>query len=205
MSKALLFINGKKPKKIPSDLSSYSLITCTDGAYTRYVRKLSLPISYISGDMDSIKHTKIPSDLEMIHTPDQNDTDFHKALEILIEKGITEIDVYGGTGKESDHFIGNLATALLFKDRLRIYFHDDHSLFFFSDKQTRLDRVKGKIISLIPFFEAKGVITHGLKFPLNKEDLNFPKRVGTRNVADKDTVTISYSQGELLIYIGKQH
>ncbi len=203
MNKALLFINGKKPKKIPNDLNTYSIITCTDGSYTRYVKKLSLPISYISGDMDSIKPDKIPSGIEIIHTPDQNKTDFHKALEILLEKGITEVDIFGATGRESDHFIGNLATALYFKNQLKITFYDDYSCFFFSEKETQLNQVKGKIISLIPFFEAKKITTQGIYYPLNGENLNFPERVGTRNIAEQDKVTISYSEGELLIYIGK--
>lgn len=157
MNKALLFINGKKPKSIPEDLSSYSLICCTDGAYTRYVKKFNLTVDFISGDLDSIKRKKVPSLITVIPTPDQNKTDFHKALELLIKRGIKEVDVYGATGRESDHFIGNLATALFFKKKLKITFYDDFSYFFFSEKRVNLCGVKGKTISLIPFF-------HGNKY-----------------------------------------
>jgi thiamine pyrophosphokinase len=203
MNKALLFINGKKPKKIPATTDLYSLITCTDGAYSRYVKKLPLIVDYISGDMDSVRLSHIPSSIKVIETPDQNKTDFHKALELLLKQGIVKVDVYGATGRESDHFIGNLATALFFKDQLDISFYDDHSKFFFSDKNVALRHVKGKIISLIPFFEVKGVKTQGLKYPLRGETLNFVTRIGTRNKADEDTVIISYTEGNLLIYIGK--
>ncbi|MDR2121944.1 MAG: thiamine diphosphokinase [Flavobacteriaceae bacterium] len=203
MSKALLFINGKKPGKIPENIDSYSLITCTDGAYVRYVKNFPLTVDYISGDMDSMPSFHELSSVKIIETPDQNKTDFHKALELLLEQGITEVDVYGATGRESDHFIGNIATALFFKDKLNIIFYDDRSQFFFSGKKTQLQHVKGKIISLIPFFEAKNIRTEGLKYPLKGETLNFMKRVGTRNVADEETVTISYTEGELLIYVGK--
>jgi thiamine pyrophosphokinase len=203
MSKALLFINGKKPKQIPDNLRSYSLISCTDGAYSRYVKKLPLTVDCISGDLDSIIWNEIPPGIQIIHTPDQNKTDFHKALKLLLEKGITEIDVLGAAGRESDHFIGNLATALFFKNQLKITFYDNGSRFFFSDKRTELHQVKGKIISLIPFFEAEGIYTQGLKYPLNNEPLRFPERIGTRNIADQDSVIITYSKGELLIYTGK--
>lgn len=203
MSKALLFINGKKPKDVPLHPEQYSIITCTDGAYSRYVKKLPYPVDYISGDMDSINPDLLPPDLTIIPTPDQNSTDFHKALELLEEKNCTEVDVYGATGRESDHFIGNLATALYFKNRLQITFYDDHSRFFFSGKKTKLKNVKGKLISLIPFFEAKNINTRGLQYPLNNESLLFSERIGTRNKAVKDEISITYSEGELLIYIGK--
>lgn len=203
MSKALLFLNGKKPKKIPKDLESYSIITCTDGSYTRYVNKFPLSVTYISGDLDSINSSNVTSSIKIIETPDQNKTDFHKALELLLKQNILEVDVYGGSGKESDHFIGNLSTALFFKNKLRITFYDDFSKFFFSNKKTKLKGVKGKIISLIPFFEAKNIYTQGLQYPLFGETLLLPQRIGTRNVACDDKVSICYTKGELLIYIGK--
>ncbi|MDR1876881.1 MAG: thiamine diphosphokinase [Flavobacteriaceae bacterium] len=203
MSKALLFINGRKPEKIPADTELYSVITCTDGAYSRYVKELPLTVDYISGDLDSINPAHLPSSIQVIETPDQNSTDFHKALELLLERGITEVDVYGATGGEIDHFIGNLAIALFFKDKLRITFYDDYAKFFFSGKKTRLRNIKGKIVSLIPFFEAKNISTEGLQYPLRGESLVFTKRVGTRNMADKEEVSISYTEGELLIYIGR--
>lgn len=203
MNKALLFINGEVPETMPDFTSSYSIISCTDGAYTQYVHKLPVEINYISGDMDSISLPEVPPNIPVIETPDQNKTDFHKALEVLIEKEIDEVDVYGASGKESDHFIGNLSTALFFKDKIKIIFYDDYSTFFFSGKNTELKEVKNKVISLIPFFEAKGIVTTGLQYPLNNEDLYFAVRIGTRNKAYLDDVTISYKEGELLIYIGK--
>jgi len=202
-NKALLFINGLVPRRIPDDISVYKLTSCTDGAYKNYVKNLPFKIDYISGDMDSLSVGEIPDGIEIIKTLDQDKTDFQKALQILTEKGIAEVDVYGASGKESDHFIGNIAAALEFKNRLKITFYDDISVFFFSDKHTLLQNVKGKIVSLIPFFKAENIVTKGLQYPLNHEDLIFP-RVGTRNIASENEAEISYSQGELLIYIGSQ-
>lgn len=203
MNKALLFLNGKKPTILPENLGSYSIITCTDGAYSRYVKNLPFTISYISGDLDSVQVSTIPTSIPIIETPDQNKTDFHKALELLLDKGIHNVDVYGGSGRESDHFIGNLSTALFFKNKLRITFYDDYSKFFFSGKSTKINGAKGKTISLIPFFEAKNICTKGLQYPLSNETLIFPQRLGTRNVAVENEVVITYGEGELLIYISR--
>ena len=72
-------------------------------------------LTFISGDFDS--HTGADEAIyegKFVHTPDQNKTDFHKALEIIVEKGIKKVDVYGASGREQDHFLGNIHTAYLF-------------------------------------------------------------------------------------------
>ena len=209
-NKALLFINGDSPKTIPN-LSGYDLIACTDGAF-HYLKQLKFPLDkldFISGDFDS---HKIEEEIllqaqnhsfEIIETPDQNKTDFHKALEIIIEKGFDNIDVFGGSGGEQDHFLGNLSVAFAFKDKANLRFFDKHSSYYFIPKKFTISDVKGKMISLMPFPIAKNIETKGLKWPLNREDLMLGKRIGTRNVADSQEVSIQYKEGDLLIFVGK--
>lgn len=209
-NKALLFINGDSPKSIPN-LSGYDLIACTDGAF-HYLKQLKFPLdklSFISGDFDS--HT-IEEDIikqsenhqfEIIETPDQNKTDFHKALEIIIEKDFENIDVYGGSGGEQDHFLGNLSVAFAFKDKLNLRFFDEYSSYYFIPKDFSISGVKDKMISLMPFPIAKSIETVGLKWPLHQEDLTLGERIGTRNVADSQEVSIQYKEGDLLIFIQK--
>jgi len=209
-NKALLFINGDSPKSIPN-LSDYDLIACTDGAF-HYLKQLKFPLdklSFISGDFDShtieeeiIKQSE-NHQFEIIETPDQNKTDFHKALEIIIEKGFENIDVYGGSGGEQDHFLGNLSVAFAFKDKLNLRFFDEYSSYYFIPKDFSISDVKDKMISLMPFPIAKSIETVGLKWPLYQEDLTLGERIGTRNVADSQEVSIQYKEGDLLIFIQK--
>lgn len=209
MKKALLFINGEPPKKFPN-LSDYELIACTDGAF-HYLRELNFPLEkldFISGDFDShindeeILQSKVHS-FEIIETPDQNKTDFHKALELILAKGFENIDVYGGSGGEQDHFLGNLSVAYAFKDKLNLQFFDEYSSYYFIPKNFSISDVKGKMISLMPFPIAKNIETKGLKWPLHQEDLMLGERIGTRNVADSQEVSIQYKEGDLLIFVGK--
>jgi thiamine pyrophosphokinase len=58
-----------------------------------------------------------------------------------------------------------------------------------------------KNISLIPFPFAEGINTSGLQYPLSNEKLTFGKRIGTRNKAIENTIKISFTKGDLLIYI----
>jgi len=207
---ALLFINGEAPKSIP-DLSGYDLIACTDGAF-HYLKQLKFPLDkldFISGDFDSHKieqeiiQQSQNSNFEIIETPDQNKTDFQKAIEIILEKRFKNIDVYGGSGGEQDHFLGNLSVAFAFKDKVSLRFFDEYSSYYFIPKDFSISDVKDKMISLMPFPIAKNIETKGLKWPLHQEDLVLGERIGTRNVAENQEVSIQYREGDLLIFVGK--
>ncbi|OPC00314.1 thiamine pyrophosphokinase [Elizabethkingia ursingii] len=202
--KALLFINGEPPKNIP-EIKDYDLIACTDGAF-HYLREKDFPLDlldFISGDFDSYEESEKIVSEKLIHTPDQNKTDFHKALEIIIEKGFYEVDVYGGSGGEQDHYLGNLTVAYLFRNKIEITFYDEYSKYFFIPNEFEAQNVLGKIISLVPYPVAENVVTRGLNWPLFGEELNMTGRIGTRNFAVEDTFTCSYTNGTILLFIGK--
>ncbi len=207
MKKALLFLNGKPPQSLPL-MESYSLIACTDGAF-HYLKRLNFPLEkldFISGDFDS--HSGNDEGIyeeKFIHTPDQNKTDFQKALEILIEKGISDVDIYGGSGGEMDHYLGNLTVAYLFKNQLKIKFYDEFSEYYFIDENFSLENVQNKMISLFPYPSVKNVITKGLNWELNNEELNMQNRIGTRNFAVENNIEISYQEGDLLIFVGRNY
>ncbi|MBU4538376.1 MAG: thiamine diphosphokinase [Bacteroidetes bacterium] len=202
--KALLFINGIPPENLP-ETEGYSLIACSDGAF-HYLKEKNFPLEkldFISGDFDS--HSGSDEDIyhkKFIFTPDQNKTDFEKSLEIIKEKGFKKVDVYGGSGGEMDHFLGNLTTAFLFKNELQITFYDEFSTYFFSPNHLVLEQVKGKTISLYPFPVAENISTQGLNWPLNKENLMLTKKIGTRNFASEDQVVIDFESGDLVVFVG---
>lgn len=203
--KVLLFINGVPPKNLP-ETEGYSLIACSDGAF-HYLKEKKFPLEkldFISGDFDS--HSGKDENIyeeKFIYTPDQDKTDFQKSLEIIEERGFKKVDVYGGSGGEMDHFLGNLTVAFLFKNNLDITFFDEYGTYFFSPKELVLKNVKGKTISLYPFPVTKNITTKGLQWPLNKGDLEMTKRIGTRNVASEETVSIEFESGNLVVFVSK--
>uniref|UniRef100_UPI0028AA0329 thiamine diphosphokinase n=1 Tax=Soonwooa sp. TaxID=1938592 RepID=UPI0028AA0329 len=158
-------------------------------------------LDFISGDFDSHERLDLVDD-KFIETPDQNKTDFQKALEIILEKGIENVDVYGGSGGEMDHFLGNLSVADFMKSKMKIQFFDEFSSYYFIPKNFEISGVQGKMISLFPFPKAESITTKGLKWPLYKENLKVGERIGTRNIAENDVVTIKYHKGNLLIFVG---
>ncbi|MDC8098960.1 thiamine diphosphokinase [Chryseobacterium rhizosphaerae] len=202
--KVLLFINGDAPKSLPNP-ENYGLIACTDGAF-HYLKRMGFPLDkldFISGDFDS--HSGSDEDMyqeKFILTLDQDKTDFHKALEIIIEKGFSDIDVFGGSGGEQDHFLGNLSVAYTFKDRMSLRFYDEFSEYYFIPKNVTLKGVKNKMISLYPFPSADNITTKGLNWPLAKGNLSITTRIGTRNFAVEEEVSVEYESGDLLIFVG---
>lgn len=202
--KALLFINGNAPKSLPNS-ENYGLIACTDGAF-HYLKRMGFPLDtldFISGDFDS--HSGSDEDMyqeKFILTLDQDKTDFHKALEIILEKGFSEIDVFGGSGGEQDHFLGNLTVAYTFKDRMGIKFYDEFSEYYFIPNHFKLEGAKNRMISLYPFPSVNNITTKGLNWPLTNETLNITSRIGTRNFAVEDEVSIEYESGDVLLFVG---
>ncbi|MEE9407135.1 MAG: thiamine diphosphokinase [Polaribacter sp.] len=195
--KVFLLLNGEVPNKLPS-LSDYEVICATDGAY-HFLEKNNIIPNFISGDFDSLEN--LPTNTEVIHTPNQDFTDFDKILQILYDKGFENIDIFGASGKEQDHFLGNLHTAIQWKSKLKLTFVDNYCRYFLADKSTTISDCKNKTVSLIPFPKATDITTTGLQYSLNNEDLSFGKRIGTRNKAIKNKIDISYKTGELFIFV----
>ena len=195
--KVFLLLNGEKPKSLP-DFKEYALICATDGAY-QFLKNNDIVPHFISGDFDSL--ARIPDEIEVVKTPNQEFTDFDKILHLLAQKGYHKIDVFGASGQEQDHFLGNLHTALQWRNQLELTFFDNYGHYFLAKKQTKLEGCLNDTISLIPFPKAKNISTKGLQYPLKNEDLTIKKRIGTRNKAISNQVSITFKSGALFIFI----
>jgi len=195
--RAFLLLNGEPPKKLPN-LSKYDVICATDGAY-KFLKDHKITPHFISGDFDSL--TEVPKEIKTIYTPNQNFTDFDKIAEILYKMECYHIDVYGASGKEQDHFLGNLHTVVSLKNKLNFTFIDNYSTYYLAAKKTIIKNCNNKIISLFPFPKTENITTSGLQFNLLNEDLTFGKKIGTRNKAIDNLVEIKFESGNLFIFI----
>jgi thiamine pyrophosphokinase len=195
-----LLLNGKAPKNFPK-LDDYSLVCATDGAL-EVLKCIGEEPDLVFGDFDSVD--VLPEETEIILTPDQDYTDFEKTLALLHESGYQNIDVFGASGEEQDHFLGNLHVAMAWKDKLQLTFFDDYGNYRFIPNQFVMDDVLNKTISLFPFPKTAGITSRGLEFELNKIDLELGIRVGTRNRAIRNRVQIEFSGGNLLVFIQEQ-
>lgn len=201
MSKALLVLNGEFPKKF-HPRENYVLIASTDGGYL-HLKQLNVGTDLVIGDFDSSLRLESEEEEMWIHTPDQNYTDFEKALAVLYEIGIDDIDVYAASGRSQDHFLGNLFAAYVWRKYLNITFYDDFGYYFFAKKKTIIETKKGAIISLFPYTKVERVRTYGLKYPLEGENLSPKRRMGIRNEAILEKVKIYFKKGGLLVFVNE--
>ncbi|WP_417887018.1 thiamine diphosphokinase [Zunongwangia sp.] len=201
-AQVVLFINGQFPKKVPN-LDSFKKIYCTDGAYDK-LSDLKIQPNVVSGDFDSVNQHKIAISVKVIETPDQNATDFEKSLRIIIEEGYKSVAVYGCSGLEQDHFLGNLNSMLHHYNEISIRCFDDFGCYFFAEKLTEIHGFKREIISLFPFPEAKNIYSEGVKYPLYNEDLAITDRIGTRNTITEDVAKVTFEFGNLLVFVQSQ-
>jgi thiamine pyrophosphokinase len=219
---ALIIANGEAcDSEILGELLEWSpFVVVLDGAIQR-VLDLGIKVDVLLGDFDGDiplnetsgrpnEGTKAASyfeniqtqqsDIQIIHTPDQNKTDLEKAIDFLIEKGHKAVNIVWATGRRADHSITNMTNLVRYKNQIKVVMIDSYSKIFPIVGSFEKWYTKGTPISLIPVGNASSIITSGLKYNLNNEELIMGFRSGNSNEADADGfVKISYAKGELLL------
>ncbi|CAG4918965.1 unnamed protein product [Colias eurytheme] len=170
-------------------------------------KMMQLP-DMITGDFDSITTDLLQEykkkGCKALHTPDQNDTDFTKALMELnnyCKQHETEMDHVIAIGQNSgriDQILGNIQTLFLARERellnpnTKVYIMSDdtmswllspgdHVIFVPEDSRNN----KRSWCSLVPIGEScEFVTTSGLKWNLNNQPLKYGVLVSTSNTFD---------------------
>lgn len=206
---ALIIANGEAcSMNLLNQLLEWSpFVVVLDGAIER-VLSLGIKVDVVFGDfddlaisMDEIKQRQFP--IEIIHAPDQEKTDLEKALDFLIEREHPAVNITWATGRRADHTIANISNLVKYAKSIKIKMLDDYSIIYPILPLPNLF-IKwykaGSLISLIPIYEAKGIVTKNLKYRLVKEDLRLGIRIGNSNEALLDgNVEISFESGGMLI------
>jgi len=182
------------------------VILCADGGANR-ARERGIVPDFIVGDLDSIlPETRAAfAPAQFIHRPSQDATDLEKTLQFAVEQKIQQVLLLGVTGLRFDHQIGNLNIAEKFCDRLGIEMHDDFGVGVFlqtreREAHLRLAAFVGQQISLFAFRRAEGIVTAGLKYPLQDEALEWAVRDGLSNETIAEQVEIRLKKGALFVY-----
>ncbi len=202
---ALIIANGQQctDETLGQLLEWSPFIVVLDGAIHEILAK-GIKVDTLLGDFDKNLNfeeiTNQQTDIQIVHTPDQDKTDLEKAIEYLIEKGHKAANIVWATGKRADHSITNMTNIVRYKNQIKLVLIDDYSKIFPINNSFEKWYEKGTPISLIPVGFANDVITKGLKYNLNNEQLSLGFRTGNSNEALVDGfVKICYKSGELLL------
>ena len=201
----IIFTNGELPdlEKARALLHEHDFIIAADGG-TRHALTLGLTPNVIVGDLDSLPANFEISKFEnevVLYPKDKNETDLELAIQHALTLNPQEIIILAALGGRLDQTLGNIALAsnverLTFNVRL----DDGIEEVLFCSKYLQIRGASGDTVSLIPWQgEVTGIVTQGLKWPLQNETLYPQKTRGISNEMTGDTATIEIKSGLLLI------
>jgi len=196
-----LLTNGK------IDISNFEYCLILDSAiinfYNSNINKIpDALLGDFDRDFDQNHWKNIYTNIEIIHAPDQEKTDFEKGIEYLIEQDFTYILGLGLTGKRMDHTFNNISSLAKYNHKIAIEILDEYSTIYCIDDSKNFEKLldKNTIISLLPIGKVEGITTQNLDYNLTNENLELGIRTGSSNmVTSTNLVTISISKGKLII------
>ena len=183
--------------------STADRIIAADSGYD-HCRQCGLHPDVVTGDFDSIS-VRLEEITAMVDpAPEQNATDFEKALR-HVPPGESTLCILGGTGLRSDHFLTNLLIASGRPEAENIQFHDAAQVIHRVTPLCPLsiDTHPGSVISLIPFTHPQGVTTRGLRWNLDNTDMGPPALLGQSNQAQEDRIVITLRSGRLFVVVNR--
>lgn len=204
LQETVLFLNGRVELDFCEDYIATNYadldIICADGSFSKIKKskQLYLKLKKVVGDFDST--TYLDDELFKFDN-NQATTDFEKCLDYLIRQGSKKVFVFGASGREMDHFISNASIALRYYSKISVEFIDKYSRYFFIPPSFSIANVKGKMFSILPFGYAENVAFSGLKYPFTEHNMALGANLGVRNYATDGVVKISYTSGNLLLFI----
>ena len=164
---------------------------------------LGISPDLIVGDMDSYDGNVDKFSCKIISFPrEKNKTDTEIAMEFARDISPGEIIIIGALGRRFDHSLGNV--HLLFKGftmGIPVVIIDSYQRIDLVWKDLYIDSGKaGGVISLIPFSsEVKGIVTSGLKYPLENDTLYHGETRGISNEILQIPFSITVKSGLLLV------
>ncbi|MDP2777889.1 MAG: thiamine diphosphokinase, partial [Anaerolineales bacterium] len=169
---------------------------------TRHVFALGRTPDIIIGDLDSLNVESLTFNKEIIQFPkDKNETDLELAIQHALTLNPEQIIVLAALGGRLDQTLANIALISNAQHATRNMKLDDGiEEVIFCRAQTQVNGKRGDTVSLIPWQgEVTGIVTIGLKWPLQNEILYPHKTRGISNEMLNDTATIQINSGLLLV------
>ena len=187
-------------------LEDDDLILCANGG-TKHALAMGLKPEVIIGDLDSLHHEdrqKLKeADSKFIeHSSEKDKSDLELAMDYAVGIQPREIIIIGALGgRRADHaFINLLLLYVPFQAGIPARIIDENQEIFLAEKETIINGAVGDYVSLFPqTANVCGVVTVGLKYPLNGETLYFASTRGLSNEMIAPQARISFKSGLLLV------
>jgi len=208
--KAVVVAGGEPAEADLGELDGADLVIAADGGAHWLDARGRLP-DLLVGDLDSVT-SHLAEELAAAgvrierHPVDKDASDVELAVERAVAEGADRVVVVGAIGgARVDHELANL---LLLADPvwdrelddLRIVRDGTIARAARPGRPLRLEGTPGALVTLIPVGgDAAGVVTSGLRYPLDGERLRLGRSRGLSNVVERVPATVSLADGALVV------
>ena len=206
LKKALIVCNGNPPpKSLLSQLwEKTTYRVAADGGANLLLKSKYVPDTVV-GDFDSIEpktRKKMPNS-KYLHIPEQDTNDADKAVRHCLKLGFKEIHLLGADGGRQDQFLSGLEILFKYSEQARLISWTQLERMEFINRIWEEKIAPGTTLSILPVFGgAKGIVTKGLKYALNNQDLIPGKSPsGVSNLVVSNPVSFNIKKGMLLLVV----
>ena len=206
LKKALIVCNGNPPpKSLLSQLwEKTTYRVAADGGANLLLKSKYVPDTVV-GDFDSIEpktREQMPNS-KYLHIPGQDTNDADKAVRHCLKLGFKEIHFLGADGGRQDQFLSGLEILFKYSVQARLISWTQLERMEFINRIWEEKIAPGTTLSILPVFGgAKGIVTKGLKYALNNQDLIPGKSPsGVSNLVVSNPVSFNIKKGMLLLVV----
>ena len=206
LNKALIVCNGNPPpKSLLSKLwEKTTYRVAADGGANMLLKSKYVPDAVV-GDFDSLepKTRKQMPNSKFLHIPEQDTNDADKAVRHCLKLGFKEIHLLGADGGRQDQFLSGLEILFKYSEQARLISWTQLERLEFINQIWEENIAPGTTLSLLPVFGgAQGIVTKGLKYALNNQDLIPGKSPsGVSNLVVSNPVSVNIKKGTLLLLV----
>lgn len=203
---ALVFAGGDPiPASVARRLPGEDALVVAADSGLEHALALGRHVDLVVGDFDSADPAVVEqvaatgTELER-HPEAKNQTDLELALRAAADRGATRIVVAGGYGGRLDHFLANaLVLAGPAVDGVAVEWVTGDALITVVREHGEISGRPGDVCSLLAVGgAARGVRTLGLRYPLDREDLEPGSTRGVSNVLTEPVAEVWVEHGTVL-------
>ncbi len=211
MIRALIIANGeiRDYTKLAEKLKEYTFnyVICCDGG-VKHLKYLGIKPNYIIGDFDSADKNLVEQydadgcEIEIFNV-DKDFTDSELGINKGIDLGCEELVLIGGTGGRMDHTMANLNLGVLaLSNDCNLIIVDELNVVHTVVGSIKIENKIGQNCSIIPLtLELNGVITKGLKYPLDNETIYLGETRPISNVIVDENAEIKIAKGVAFVVL----
>ena len=206
LNKALIVCNGNPPPKslLRNLWERTTYRVAADGGANMLLKSKYVPDAVV-GDFDSLdpKTRKQMPNSKFLHIPEQDTNDADKAVRHCLKLGFKEINFLGADGGRQDQFLSGLEILFKYSKQAHLISWTQLERMEFINRIWEEKIAPGTTLSLLPVFGgAQGIVTKGLKYALNNQDLIPGKSPsGVSNLVVSNPVSVNIKKGTLLLLV----